>query len=93
MAEAGIIHRAEQARLALDIGQGLALVPGVVAQGDAVRARVVKVACDLLGDAEPAGDVLGVHHHEIELEAAAQARQVGDEGVAAGATDDVSEKS
>ena len=42
--EMRIVERPDHPRLTLDIGQGLLLVPGMVAQGEAVRAGLEKLA-------------------------------------------------
>src|SRR5690606_26891350 len=73
-------------------GQGLALVPGMIAQRQAVGARVEKLAGRVLSDAEAAGRVLGVDHHEVELQLAPEARQVVADPVAPGLADHVSEE-
>ena len=91
--QARIVGRSDQARLAHDVGQGLALVPGMVAQGQHVRARVEDFARGVLGDAEAARRILGVDHHEIQLQVAAQAGQVVGKAVAAGLAHHIAEES
>ena len=49
----------------LDEDQRLALIPHMVAGGHHVGAGVEQLGQDLLGDAEPAGGVLAIDHHEI----------------------------
>jgi len=66
----------DQARFAHDVGQGLLLVPGVVAQRDAVGARGEDLVGRVFGDAEAGGGVLAVDHHEVEPEPPAQARSL-----------------
>ena len=70
------IRRAQQPRLALDIGDDLALVPGMVAGGQHIGAGIVKLAANLLGQAETVRRVLGVDDRDIDLEVAAQPRQM-----------------
>ena len=72
-----IIGGADQARLALDEHQRLALVEGVIAERDRVGAGGEKFLADRLGDAEAAGGVLAVDDDEIEPPALAQRRQLG----------------
>ena len=88
----GVVHRAQQPRLALDEDQGLALVPGVVAERDRIGAGIQQIVADRLGDAEAAGGVLAVDDDAIELPALAQAGQALDHRVAAGPPDDVAEE-
>ena len=61
-----IVDRAQEAVVALGEGQRLALVPDMVAGGDAVGAGVEQLLQDLLGDAEAAGGVLAVDDDEVE---------------------------
>ena len=73
----GIVGGADQARLALDEHQRLALVEGVVAERDRVDAGGEEFLADRLGDAEAAGGVLAVDDDEIEPPALAQGRRHG----------------
>ena len=61
----GPVHRAQQVGIALDEDQRLALVEGVVAQGDRIGTRGEKAEEDVLGDAKAVGGVLAVHHHKV----------------------------
>ena len=62
----------------------VALVEGVVAEGDAVGAGLEQQRGVRRADPDAAGGVLAVHHHEVEPPVAAQPRQVlGDRGPAA----------
>ena len=70
-----IIDRPDQARRALDEDQRLLLVPGVIAKRDGVGAGIDQLAVDRLGDAEAAGGVLAIDHHEIELPVADRGRE------------------
>ena len=72
----GVVGGADQARLALDEHQRLALIEGVVAERDRVDAGGEEFLADRLGDAEAAGGVLAVDDDEIEPPARAQARQM-----------------
>ncbi len=65
----------EQAVVTLDEYQRLALVADVIAGGHHVGAGVEQLGQDRLGDAEAAGGVLAVHHHEIGAVALAQSGQ------------------
>ena len=68
------VHRAQQPRLALDEDERLALVPGMVAEGDGIGAGGQELVADRLGDAEAAGGVLAVDDDAIEPPALAQGR-------------------
>ena len=87
-----VVHRAQQPRLAFDEDEGLALVPGMVAEGDGVGAGRQDLVADRLGDAEAAGGVLAVDDDAVELPAVAKAGQALDHRVAAGPPDDVAEE-
>ena len=87
-----IIDRPQQARLALDEDQRLALVEDMVAERDAVGAGVEHLLADGLGDAEAAGRVLAIDDDEIERPAAAQLGQPLVDRLAAGAADHVAEE-
>ena len=88
-----IIDRAQEARLPLDIGEGLALVPGMVAERQAVSARIEELFRNGAGQAEAASRVLGVHNGKVEPQAGFEAGQMVQHGLAARLSDDVSEKS
>ena len=86
------IRRTQQARVAVDIGDELPLVPDVVAGGQDVDAAIVEFAAEALGQAESAGRVLRVDDDEVEREFVAQRRHVLLDGVAARAADHVAAK-
>ena len=72
-----IVDRAQEAVVAVGEGERLALVPDVVAGGDAIGAGRDQLLQNILGDAEAAGGVLAVHDDEVEamlLRSAAAAR-------------------
>ena len=54
------IGRPQDARVAVDIGDELALVPDVVAGRQDIDAAIVEFAAEALGQSEAAGRVLGV---------------------------------
>ena len=85
----GEVERADELRLALDEDEGVLLIEGVIAERDAVGARVEQFFGDGFGDAEPAGGVLAVHDDEIERVRRAQFRQGFDHGFTARAADNV----
>ena len=87
-----IVGRAEQLGLALDEDERLALVPGVVAEGDRVGAGGEDLVADRLRDAEAAGGVLAVDDDAVEPPALAQGGQALGYGAAAGPADDVAEE-
>ena len=88
----GIVDRADQPRRAFDEHQGLALVPGVIAERDRIGAGVEQLLIDRLGDAEAAGGVLAVDHDEIELPVGDQARQAFGDDMASAAPDDIADE-
>src|SRR6185295_1923167 len=71
---------AQETRRALDEHERLALVPGMIAAGDRVRAGVDQFLIDRLGDAEAAGRVLAVDDDAIELPIAHEAGQAFGDG-------------
>ena len=85
----GIVGGADEAGLALDEHQGLALVEGVVAERHGVDAHGEELFEDRLGEAETAGGVLAVDDEEIELPARPQQRRLLNDRRATGPSDDV----
>src|SRR3546814_221046 len=83
------VVRAQQARLAGDVGHHLALVPAMVAAGDDVGPGFEKLAADLVGDTEAGGRVLAVHDDEVEAEALAQPREMRRNSIAARPADHI----
>ena len=67
------VERPQQALVLGDVGDDVALVPDMVAGGDAVDAGIVQLGADLGGDAEARGGVLAVDDDEIEAELAGAA--------------------
>ncbi len=86
------IDRTQQARLPVDIDEGFALVPDVVAGGHHIGARIHHILKDLLGDAEAGGRILAIHHDEIEAVFLDQARQSLNGSGAAGPADQITQK-
>ncbi len=86
------IHRADQARRALDEDQRLFLIPGVIAERDGVGAGIQQFLIDRLGDAETAGGIFAIDDDEIERPVADHARQISGDGGAAGPADDVTDE-
>ena len=87
-----IVSGPEEALLALGEDQRLALVEDVVAGGHHIGAGAQHLAQYVLGDAEAAGGVLAVHHHEIERVLNNQRRQLLDHRVAAAASQEITQK-
>jgi hypothetical protein len=83
------IDRPQQALVLGDVGNDVALVPDVIAGGDAIHSGVVQLGADLGRDTEACRRVLAVDHDEIEAELAAQARHVARHRLAAGTSDDI----
>ena len=86
------IERPEQPVVALDEHQRLALIEHMIARRHHVGAGIEQLDQDRLGDAETAGRVLAVHHHEIERVALAELGQMLDDGDASGSADHISKK-
>jgi hypothetical protein len=88
----GEVHRPDEPRLALDMDERLALVPGVIAERHHIDARIEEIVADRRRDAEAARRILAVHDHEIGAEIGAKARKVGNDGVARRAPHHIAEK-
>ena len=84
-----IVQRPQQSVLTADVVEDLAAVPGVVAGGDDIDARLIELAADLRGDTEPVGGVFAVDDDEVEFEVPAQLRNAVADRPPAGTTDDV----
>jgi hypothetical protein len=67
-----VVERPQQARLGIDEGQGLALVPAMVAAGDRVHPRFEHDLADLARDAEAGRCILAIGNHHIGGETPAQ---------------------
>src|SRR6185312_13377890 len=83
------IGRAQDARVAVDRADQLALIPHMVPGGQDVGPGLVKLARQLVGKAKAVRRVLGVDDREVEREAAPQSRQMRRDGISAGFSDDV----
>jgi hypothetical protein len=86
------VDGAQQARVGVDRGDDLALIPDMIAGGDAVDAGGIEALTDLVGDAEPGRRVLAVDGDEVEGEGITQARNFLDHRVAARPTEDIAAK-
>ena len=84
-----VVGRPHDARLAIEIGAESPLVPGVVAERDAVDAAREDAIGEPVGDAGAVGGVLAVGDHEVELELLAQARHERLDRFASGPAEDV----
>ena len=83
------VGRADQPLAVGHGGDDVDLFEHVVAEGDDVDAVAADLVEQVLGDAGPAGDVLGVGDDQIDLPLADQAGQFVVNGLAAGPADDV----
>src|SRR5690348_16086564 len=83
------VDRPQQARIAGDVGNDLALVPDMIAGRDDVDAGGIELLADLVGDAEAVRGVLAVGDNEIERQVAAQPRHMRDDDIATGPPDHV----
>jgi hypothetical protein len=86
------IDRAQQLRGPLDEHQRFALIPGVIAAGDGVRAGIDELLIDRFGDAEAAGRVLAIYGDEIELPVADPPGQAVEQHYAPAAADNVADE-
>ncbi len=87
-----IIDRADQCRLALDIGQRLALVEGMVAQGDNIGASIAQALEMTFDQPFAVTGILAIDHDEIELVLRNKARQALGHRIATGPADDITKK-
>ena len=88
----GVIQGPEQARIAIDVVDDVALGPDMVARGDDVDSDLVEFLADTLGDAETMGGVLAVDDDEVEAQAFPQVGNVVQDRLAAGFADHVAAK-
>ena len=88
----GEIGRADQARLALDEHQRLALIEGVIAERHGVDADGEEFLENGLGEAEAAGGILAIDDDEIEPPAGAQKGNLLRDGGASRPSDDVADE-
>ena len=82
----------QQARIAIYVGDDLALIPDVISGRQNVDTAIVKFAAQALGEPEAAGGIFGIDHDEVDREFLAQARHVFFDNLPAGATDHVTAK-
>jgi len=87
-----VVHRAHHAGLAIEVGDDLAPVVGVVAERDGVDPGAQELVGDLRCDAETGGGVLAVDHHEGRVLALAQEGQPAQQHLAARTPHDVADK-
>ena len=88
----GVIGRPDQARLALDEHERLALVEGVIAERHRIDADGAEFLENGFGEAKAAGGVLAVDDDEIEPPAGAQDGNLLENGGAARPPDDVADE-
>ena len=88
----GEIGRADQARLALDEHQRLALIERVIAERHGVDADGEEFLENGLGEAEAAGGILAIDDDEIEPPAGAQKGNLLRDGGASRPSDDVADE-
>jgi hypothetical protein len=74
----------QETRVAADIGDDLTLIPDVIAGRQDVDPTIVELAAKAFGQAETARRVLGVYHHEIDVELPPQAGYMLSYGITAG---------
>ena len=82
----------QDARVAADIRDKLALIPDVIAGRQDIDAAIVEFAAEALGQSETARGVLGVDYDEVNSEISPQLRQIFFDGVAARAAHHVAAK-
>ena len=78
------VRRPQQARITVDVGDDLPLVPDVVPGRQDVDAAIVELAAEALGQPKSAGRVFRVDDNEIDRELLPQDRDVLFNGVPAG---------
>ena len=88
----GVVDRTQQARLGVDEGDDLLLVPDVIPRGDDRRPGAQQVNGNPGRDAPAVGAVLAVDDDEVDLLALADARQQVGDGAAARLADDVAQE-
>ena len=86
------VRRAQDAGIALDIGDDFALVPDVIAGGQDIDFGVVKFAAEAFGQAAAGRRVLGIDDDQVEGEPTAQGRHVLFYGLTAGPSDNIATK-
>src|SRR5205807_8626276 len=86
------VRRAEDARIAVEIGDDLPLVPDVVASGQDIDFGIVKFAAQTFGQAASRSRVLGIDDDQIDRKLTAQGRHVLFNGLTARPSDDVPTK-
>src|SRR5438067_2212971 len=87
-----IIDRANEPWRAFDENERLLLVPGMIAERDRIDAGIDQFAINSFGNAEAAGGILAVGHHQIELPVADEIRQPLVNERTAAASDNVANK-
>ena len=88
----GEIGRPDQARLALDEHQRLALIERVIAERHGIDAHGEEFLENILGEAEAAGRVLAIDDDKIEPPAGAQKGNLLKDGGASRPPDDVADE-
>ena len=83
------IQRADQPRLAHNIGNDFLAIPGVVAERNGVRAGGEQSFRHFRRQAKAMRGIFRIHRHEIGPALGAQARQGSDDSVPAGAADKI----
>ena len=86
------VRRAQDAGIALDIGDDFALVPDVIAGGQDIDFGVVKFAAETFGQAASRSSVLGIDDDQIDRKLTAQGRHVLFDGLTARPSNDVPTK-
>src|SRR5205823_1773461 len=86
------VCRAQDAGIALDIGDDFALVPDVIAGGQDIDFGVVKFAAEAFGQAAAGRRVLGIDDDQVEGEPTTQGRHVLFYGLTAGPSDNIATK-
>ena len=87
-----IVQGANETGFSHNIGQGLFLIPRMIAKREAIGAGVEQLARGGLGDAIAGGGVLGVDDDELQTERAAKPRQVLGQALPTGPSDNVAKE-
>src|SRR5262249_47109722 len=88
----GIVEWPDQPRRTFDEHQRLALIPGVIAQGDSICAGIDEFIVDDFSNAKATGGIFAIDHDQIELPLCDQARQPLENNGAPGAANHVADK-
>ena len=88
-----IVQRPDQARLTDNIGQGLFLVPGMIAKRQTIGPRLKQFAGRVFGNTKARRRVFGIHNHKFKIQLSPKTGQMIGQTIAARLANHVSKKS